>query len=60
MTRSWTSARAGAKLAPGDVERITVSYPWVPGESYDVQLMTATGTTIAYEIEQAEVGTQQA
>jgi archaellum component FlaF (FlaF/FlaG flagellin family) len=47
-------------LAPGEAERLTVSYPWVLGESYDVQLMTRTGATIAYEIEDAEAGTQQA
>jgi zinc transporter, ZIP family len=47
-------------LAPGEVQRITVSYPWVSGESYDVQLMTRTGATIAYEIEDAAAGTQQA
>ena len=47
-------------LAPGEVQRITVSYPWVAGEAYDVQLMTRTGATIAYEIEDAEAGTQQA
>ena len=35
-------------LAPGEVQRVTVSYPWVAGESYDVQLMTRTGATIAY------------
>jgi archaellum component FlaF (FlaF/FlaG flagellin family) len=52
--------QSGRVLAPGDVQRITVSYPWVPGESYDVQLMTRTGSTIAYEIEDAEAGTQQA
>jgi ZIP family zinc transporter len=45
-------------LAPGETER--VSYPWVLGESYDVQLMTRTGATIAYEIEEAAPGTQQA
>jgi archaellum component FlaF (FlaF/FlaG flagellin family) len=49
-----------SRLAPGDAERITVSYPWIPGEAYDVQLMTATGATIAYDIEGAEAGTQQA
>jgi hypothetical protein len=48
------------EVAPGDAERITVSYPWVSGESYDVQLMTRTGATIAYEIEDAEDGVQQA
>jgi hypothetical protein len=52
--------QSGRVLAPGAVQRITVSYPWVPGESYDVQLMTRTGSTIAYEIEDAEAGTQQA
>jgi ZIP family zinc transporter len=47
-------------LAPGEVQRIAVSYPWVAGESYDVQLMTRTGATIAYEIEDAEAGIQRA
>ena len=47
-------------LAPGEVQRITVTYPWVAGEAYDVQLMTATGATVAYEIEEAAAGTQQA
>ena len=49
-----------SRLEPGDAERITVSYPWIAGEAYDVQLMTATGATIAYDIEGAEAGTQQA
>jgi zinc transporter, ZIP family len=48
------------EVAPGDAERITVSYPWIPGESYDVRLMTPTGATIAYGIEDAEPGVQQA
>lgn len=52
--------QSGRVLAPGETEQITVSYPWVTGESYDVQLMTRTGATIAYEIEDAEAGTQQA
>ncbi len=52
--------QSGRVLAPGKTEQVTVSYPWVAGESYDVQLMTRTGATIAYEIEDAEVGTQQA
>jgi hypothetical protein len=48
------------RLEPGGAERITVWYPWIASEAYDVQLMTATGATIAYEIEEAEAGTQQA
>ena len=47
------------RLEPGGAERITVSYPWIAGESYDVQLMTRTVATIAYEIEDAEAGIQQ-
>jgi ZIP family zinc transporter len=40
-------------LAPGDGETIVVSYPWIRGESYDIELMTGTGRTIGYEIEEA-------
>ena len=42
------------RITPGDAERITVSYPWVRGEAYDVRLMTSTGRTINYSIEDAE------
>ena len=41
-------------VPPGDAARITISYPWVRGEAYDVQLMTSTGATVEYEIEEAE------
>jgi len=41
-------------VQPGAAEQITVSYPWVRGEAYDIELMTATGATIDYEIEEAE------
>ncbi|MDX6407789.1 MAG: zinc transporter, family [Gaiellaceae bacterium] len=54
----FEQSRSG--LEPGGTEQITVSYPWVSGEAYDVQLMTATGATIAYEIEDAATGIQQA
>jgi zinc transporter, ZIP family len=49
-----------AAVAPGGADRITVSYPWISGESYDVELMTVTGASIEYGIEDAEAGTQQA
>ncbi len=48
------------RLKPGDAERITVSYPWIMGEAYEVRLMTSTGATIDYEIEEAAAGTQTA
>jgi zinc transporter, ZIP family len=44
-------------LRPGETDRITVSYPWITGESYEVRLMTSTGATIDYELEDAEAGT---
>ena len=40
-------------LAPGAEETITVSYPWIHGESYEIELMTSTGRTVGYEIEDA-------
>jgi len=45
-------------LQPGETERITVSYPWITGESYEVRLLTSTGATIDYELEDAEAGTR--
>jgi len=47
-------------LAPGSTARVTVSYPWISGESYEVRLMTSTGATIDYELEDAEAGTRAA
>jgi ZIP family zinc transporter len=47
-------------LQPGDAERITVAYPWISGESYEVRLMTATGATVDYELEEAEAGARSA
>jgi hypothetical protein len=41
-------------VPPGDIEAIVVFYPWIKGESYDVELLTSTGATVAYEIEDAE------
>ena len=47
-------------LKPGDAERLTVPYPWIRGETYDVRLMTSTGATVAYEIADAQSGTRSA
>jgi hypothetical protein len=41
------------RLRPGDAERITVLYPWVPGEAYEIELLTSNGATVEYEIEEA-------
>jgi ZIP family zinc transporter len=42
-----------AALAPGDAETITLAYPWVQGEAYDIELLTSTGRTVGYEVEEA-------
>lgn len=47
-------------LAPDDAGQITLSYPWVRGESYDVELLMSPGGAVEYEIEEAETGTQRA
>jgi zinc transporter, ZIP family len=47
-------------LSPGGSGIVIVSYPWVRGESYEVELMTATGATVGHEIEDAEGGLQAA
>jgi ZIP family zinc transporter len=46
-----TSSRT---VTPDDVEALVVFYPWIEGESYEVRLMTSTGSTVDYEIEDAE------
>ena len=45
-------------LRPGDADRITVAYPWIRGESYEVELMTSTGATVDYDLDEAEPGTR--
>jgi hypothetical protein len=45
-------------VRPGDAERITVRYPWIHGEAYDIELMTSSGATVEYEIEEADDGRQ--
>jgi ZIP family zinc transporter len=41
-------------LRPGGAQAIMVRYPWIEGESYDLELLTSTGATVGYEIEEAE------
>jgi ZIP family zinc transporter len=47
-----------AELRPGEAERITVAYPWIRGESYEVEVMTSTGATVDYDLEEAQPGTR--
>ena len=48
------------EVKPGGTEQITISYPWISGESYDVRLMTSSGATVEYSIDDAHAGTLQA
>jgi ZIP family zinc transporter len=47
-------------LQPDDAARVTVSYPWIEGESYEVELLMSPDGAVLYEIEEADVGTQTA
>jgi hypothetical protein len=47
-------------LLPDDAARITLLYPWVRGESYDVELLMSPTGAVQYEIEEAEPGSQSA
>jgi zinc transporter, ZIP family len=40
-------------ITPGDVEAFVVPYHWIRGESYEIRLMTSTGSTVDSEIEDA-------
>ena len=33
-------------VRPDDAERITISYPWVEGESYDIELLLSSGDAV--------------
>jgi zinc transporter, ZIP family len=39
--------------APGAAD-VTIDYPWIEGESYEIELLTSTGASIDYELEDAE------
>ena len=40
-------------VAPSGKTRVTVHYPWVEGESYEIGLLTVTGAIVEYEVEDA-------
>ena len=55
LNDSYVDFRASTStVRPGRTARLTISYPWIAGESYDVEVLTSTGASIDYEIEDAE------
>ena len=40
-------------LAPRRRTEVTVHYPWVAGESYEIGLLTGTGAIVEYELDDA-------
>jgi zinc transporter ZupT len=38
------------KVGRLDASRVTIDYPWIEGEAYELSLLTSTGQTIAHEI----------
>jgi hypothetical protein len=47
-------------LAPDDRGTVAVSYAWIEGESYEIELLLSTGGALMYEIEDAEPGSGSA
>lgn len=41
-------------VEPNDSAHLTLLYPWVEGESYDVELLLSPSGAVEYEIEDAE------
>ncbi len=46
----------GRSLAPEDRGTVAVAYPWITGESYEIELLLSTGGAVMYEIEDAKPG----
>jgi zinc transporter, ZIP family len=41
-------------VAPDETAHVTLLYPWVQGESYDVELLLSPNGAVEYEIEDAD------
>jgi zinc transporter, ZIP family len=55
LNDSYVDFRASTStVRPGQTARLTIWYPWIAGESYDVEVLTSTGASIDYEIEDVE------
>jgi ZIP family zinc transporter len=46
----------GRSLAPDDRGTVAVTYPWIEGESYEIELLLSTGRAVMYDIEDAKPG----
>jgi zinc transporter, ZIP family len=56
---AYVDFRTDTRLVhPNRTGRVTVLYPWVEGESYEIELLMSPRGAIEYEIEEAEVGAQ--
>jgi ZIP family zinc transporter len=55
LNDAYVDFRAGnSTVKPGQTTRVRILYPWITGENYDLEILTATGASIDYEIEDAE------
>jgi hypothetical protein len=58
---AYVNFRASRRVVqPEDSQEITISYPWVRGESYDIELLLGSGEAVEYEVEEAETGSRSA
>ena len=55
VSDSYVDFRATKRVvAPDETAHVTLLYPWVEGESYDVELLLSPNGAVEYEIEDAE------
>ena len=55
VSDSYVDFRATKRVvAPDETAHVTLLYPWVEGESYDVELLLSPTGAVEYEIEDAE------
>jgi ZIP family zinc transporter len=52
---AYVNFHAGARVVrPAQRTHVTIPYPWIAGESYEVEILTSSGAAIDYEIEDAD------
>jgi zinc transporter, ZIP family len=61
VSDAYVDFRVSRRVVPPDEsEQVTISYPWVHGESYDIELLLGSGEAVEYEVEEAEAGSRSA
>jgi zinc transporter, ZIP family len=61
VSDAYVDFRVSRRVVPPDESaQVTISYPWVHGESYDIELLLGSGEAVEYEVDEAEAGSRSA